>query len=154
MCAYILSACFCLGCSSVCHLCYVKDPKICDMVAKLDYWGIAILFLGSAYPEISYKYACGDMIVYRYIFISIITVCCAVCMFLTMQPKFASPHMRVLVFVCFLLSFIAPIVFLQVKYNPETCLPPNWNKLISVFSCYFIGTVFYITKIPERWLKG
>ena len=55
------------------------------MVAKIDYCGIAILFLGSAYPQISYKMACGtQMIRARWVFVSIITVCCAVCMFLTM----------------------------------------------------------------------
>lgn len=47
---FLGAACFCLGSSTVCHLCYVKNPDICDIVAKLDYWGIAILFLGSAYP--------------------------------------------------------------------------------------------------------
>lgn len=48
--AYLLSVGFCMGSSAICHLCYVKDDYICDVVAKLDYWGIAILFLGSAYP--------------------------------------------------------------------------------------------------------
>ena len=112
LCAYLLSAAFCMICSSVCHLCYVKDPKICDMVAKLDYWGIAVLFLGSAYPQVSYKYACGSMIVYRYVFVSLITACCAVCMYCTMKPKFGSPAMRVLVFFFFAVSFLVPILFL------------------------------------------
>jgi adiponectin receptor len=141
-------------CSSVCHLCYVKDPRICDMVAKLDYWGIAVLFLGSAYPQISYKYACGSMIVFRYIFVSIITVCCAICMYCTMKPKFGSPPMRVLVFFLFGLSFLVPILFLQFKYDPAISLPPNWSKLSDVGAIYFIGTFLYLTKIPERWLNG
>ena len=48
--AFLASIVFCLGSSVICHLCYVKNPHICTMVGYLDYWGIAILFLGSAYP--------------------------------------------------------------------------------------------------------
>ena len=82
------------------------------MVAKLDYWGIAVFFLGSAYPQVSYNYACGSMIVYRYVFVSLITVCCAVCMYCTMKPKFGLPAMRVLVLFFFAVSFLVPILFL------------------------------------------
>lgn len=80
----MLSAVFCFACSTVCHLCYVKSPHICDLVAKVDYWGIAILMLGTAYPQISYKLACGtQMIRARWCFVSIITFFCVIAMILT-----------------------------------------------------------------------
>lgn len=87
----------------------------------------------------------------RYIFVSIITLCCAVCMVLTMKPRFASPHARSLVFMCFGLSFIVPLIFMQIMYNPLEALPPNYAHLFGVASLYFLGVLFYILKIPERW---
>lgn len=146
MVSYLLAVCFCMGCSTICHLCYVKNPHICDMVAKLDYWGIAILFLGSAYPQISYKFACGTtMIRARWCFVSLITVCCAICMFLTMKPNFASPKARAGVFLGFAMSFLAPLIFLAIFYNPETSLPPDFGHLALVGGIYAIGTVFYLS---------
>lgn len=124
------------------------------MVAKLDYWGIAVLFLGSAYPQISYKFACGSMIVYRYIFVTLITVCCVVCMYCTMKPKFGSPPMRVLVFFIFGVSFLVPLLFLQFNYDAAISMPPDWSKLLTVGAIYFVGALIYLTKIPERWLNG
>lgn len=64
----------------------VHSSYICDMVAKLDYWGIAVLGLASAYPKISYKFACGRLVKANWIFVSIIIVLCAICMFLTLKP--------------------------------------------------------------------
>lgn len=72
--AYLLTAGFCLGLSTTCHLCWVKNERVSNLVTYLDYWGIALLLLGSAYPYIAFKYACGPFIVWRYIFTSIISV--------------------------------------------------------------------------------
>ena len=81
--AYLMTALFCMGCSSACHLCYVRNERVSNVVRYLDYWGISILFLGSCYPYISFKYACGPFIVWRYIFITVITVLTVVCMWAT-----------------------------------------------------------------------
>lgn len=59
---------FCLGCSTIFHLVYAKNFKVERIVASLDYWGITILILGTNYPFITYKYACGKFIIYRYVF--------------------------------------------------------------------------------------
>ena len=40
------------------------------------------------------------------------------------------------------------------QQDPELSLPPNWSKLADVGAVYFVGTVLYLTKIPERWLNG
>lgn len=81
--AFLLTALFCLGMSTTCHLCYVRSKKVSRVTQYLDYWGIAVLFLGSSYPYISFKYACGRFIVWRYVFISIISVLTLVCMWAT-----------------------------------------------------------------------
>merc|ERR1712157_244803 len=96
----------CLGSSATCHLCYVKDKSISDWVSIFDYWGIANLFLGSCYPFISYKYACGHFIVWRYIFTSIITILVIVLMYATVTPM--SRKRRTALFCMFGLSCAIP----------------------------------------------
>jgi predicted membrane channel-forming protein YqfA (hemolysin III family) len=75
-----------MACSAICHLLFVRSARICDIVAKLDYWGIAVLFFGSAYPQISYRYACGRLVKLRWIFVSLTTVFTALCMILMINP--------------------------------------------------------------------
>jgi len=124
------------------------------MVSILDYWGIAILFLGSAYPQISYKMACGGMVKARYCFVSLITICTLACMFLMMKPKFASPTLRACVFMCFAGSFLAPLLYASINFDASTTMPPEYGHLAMVGSIYFIGVLIYLSKIPERWLIG
>lgn len=81
--AYLLTAIFCLGMSTSCHLCYVRNKRVSGIVQYLDYWGISILFLGTFYPYISFKYACGPFIVWRYIFVSCVFVMTLICMWAT-----------------------------------------------------------------------
>ena len=83
--AYLFTALFCLSCSSACHWFADKNKKLCRIVATLDYWGITILILGTCYPFISYRYACGYLIIYRYVFVVILTVITALCMLVTVN---------------------------------------------------------------------
>ena len=108
--AYLLTAMFCLGFSTICHLCFVKSPQISRIVTNLDYWGIAILFLGSSYPFISYKYACGSFIFWRYIFMTCISVLTLACMFITIRSSFDTPGKRALLFTAFGASVLVPQV--------------------------------------------
>jgi len=153
--AYLLTACACFSLSTTCHLCYVHSEEISSWVSMLDYWGIASLFLGSAYPFISYKYACGHFIMWRYIFTSIISFMTIVCLFATMKPTFIkSPVLRLALFSTFGLCFGVPIVFLEVNYDPLYSLPPNLGPYTWGVGCYVFGAFLYITKIPERFFPG
>ena len=63
-----------MGLSTTCHLCWVKNQQVSKLVTYLDFWGISLILMGSAYPYVSFKYACGPFIIWRYIFTSIIGV--------------------------------------------------------------------------------
>ena len=58
LCINVFSACFCMGCSALYHLMYVKDRYVSETLARLDYGGIAILVFGSAFPILYYGMAC------------------------------------------------------------------------------------------------
>lgn len=56
----ILSACFCLGCSSAFHLLNVKSRRFHNVLSRLDYGGISILIFGSVMPVVYYSFGCQD----------------------------------------------------------------------------------------------
>ena len=151
--AYLLTAMFCLGFSTICHLCYVKSARISMIVSSLDYWGIAFLFLGSSYPFISYKYACGPYIFWRYIFMTCITILTCACMVITVKSSFDSPGKRALLFTAFGASVLIPKVGLELWKDERYTLEPNLMPFALALIAYVIGMFFYVSKIPERFSK-
>lgn len=151
--AYLVTAMFCLGFSTICHLCYVKSPRISKIVSNLDYWGISVLFLGSAYPFISYKYACGPYIFWRYIFVCIITLFTIACMVITVKSAFVNPLNRAILFTSFGVSVLIPTVGLEFWKDPRYTLEPNLGPYAIAVCAYVVGLIIYITKVPERYSK-
>ena len=149
--AFLITAMCCLGSSATCHLCYVKDKNISDWVSIFDYWGIAVLFLGSCYPFISYKYACGPFIVWRYIFTSIISVLVVACMYATMTPM--SSKRRAGLFSLFAASCTIPTGGLVMWHDERYSMPPNLMPFIYPIICYAIGMTIFLKRIPECWDK-
>ena len=152
--AYLITAMFCLGCSTTCHLCYVKNERISKIVSNLDYWGIALLFLGSTYPFISFKYACGHYIFYRYIFVTIVSIFTVACMVLTVKSAFMNPINRALLFTSFGVSVLVPTVGLCWWKDPLYTLEPNLMPYSWTLITYLTGMIIYITKVPERYSKS
>lgn len=144
---------FCLGFSTICHLCFVKSPRISRIVSSLDYWGIAVLFLGSSYPFISYKYACGVYIFWRYIFMACITILTLACMYITLKSSFDSPNKRALLFTAFGASVLVPKVGLEFWKDEQYTLEPNLAPFGLAILAYVIGLFFYVSKVPERFSK-
>lgn len=94
------------------------------------------------------------MVKARWCFFSLITLCCFVCMVLTLRPNIvANPVLRSSIFSCFILSFLAPLLYVSINYNAEISLPPDFGHLFLVAGIYFAGCIFYLTKVPERWIK-
>lgn len=57
---HLLSAIFCLCCSSFYHLFSAHTPKINEFFARLDYAGISILIAGSCYAPYYYLFYCTE----------------------------------------------------------------------------------------------
>lgn len=58
----IFSAVFCLGCSALYHMMYVKNETFQTTLARLDYGGIAILIFGTSFPILYYSLGCAQTI--------------------------------------------------------------------------------------------
>jgi len=105
-------------------LCFVRNERVSNILTYIDYWGISVLFLGSCYPYISFKYACGPFIAWRYIFISVISVLTLVCMWATVQKNYMSPESRAILFIIFFLSCMIPFTLLFFWHDPLYTLSP------------------------------
>ena len=152
--AYLITALFCLGCSTICHWFYDKDPNnLGRIVATLDYWGIVILINGTSYPFISYRYACGYLIVYRYVFVVILSVLTLVLMVVTMYPTFLKPIPKAILFSSFGLFCLVPAITLYVIDDHENGLKPGLDPFTWSTMFYAIGLTFFVTKFPERQSK-
>lgn len=150
--AYLLTVLFCLGLSTACHLLYVRNERVCKLVSHLDYWGIALLLLGSCYPIISYKYACGPFIVWRYIFTTIISLLTGVCMWASVAKSVAAHESRrVFLFGLFLTSCMVPIAILYLWHDPKYSLKPNMMPYMTPIAYLAAGVFFYVLRLPERW---
>ena len=143
-----------MACSTICHLVYVRSEKVQTAVSCLDYWGISALFLGSAYPYVGYNFACGPMIFYRYLFMTLLGICSGIIMVLTTLPKFFTPVWRSILFSSFALTFAGPILVHVVTHDPQYSLEPDLGPLFMNFCVFGVGACFYVSKCPERWLNG
>ena len=51
------------------------------------------------------------------------------------------------------LSLLAPILYVYVDYDDTIAMPPHFDHLGIVIGIFAVGIVFYLGKVPERWLK-
>jgi len=151
--AYLFTALFCLGCSTACHWFADKNKKLLQIVSILDYWGITILILGTCYPFISYRYACGYLIVYRYIFVVILTILTTICIFVTINATFLKPVPKAILFISFGVFCMIPTITLYIINDSEYGLKPGLAPFSWSTMFYLIGLTFYVTKFPERVSK-
>jgi len=148
--AFLFTALFCLGSSTACHWFYAKEKRLCRMLTTLDYWGITTLILGTSYPFISYRYACGYLVVYRYIFVVILTLITVACMVVTMYPAFLRVGPKAILFISFGFFCFVPTIVLYLLDDPDYGLHPGLAPFTWSSMSYLIGLTFFATKFPER----
>jgi len=119
----------------------------------LDYWGIIILILGSGYPFISYRYACGYLIIYRYVFVIILSIVTVFCMIATVNSTFLKPKPKAILFVTFGVLQLVPTIVLFILNDRENGLTPGLAPLSWSVLPYLVGMTFFMTTFPERVSK-
>ena len=139
--------------SATCHLCWVHSEEVSHLVTCLDYWGIAILLMGSAYTYISFKYACGPFVIWRYIFTSIIAFLCILAMIGSVSKSIMTPCRRLILFLSFSASCLIPVILLYFWHDPKYSLQPNFGHYWYPFWTLSLGAFFYIKRIPEKWSR-
>jgi len=147
--AYLFSALSCLAGSTVCHWFCDKSDKLMNIVAVFDYWGITFLIMGTCYPFISYRYACGYLVIYRYIFVVILTLLMISCMIVVMNPTFLAPRPKAYLFISFAAFCFVPTLTLYIINDPNNGLEPGLDPFTWSSLMYLIGLSFFVSKFPE-----
>ena len=113
---HLLSAVFCLGSSTIYHLCHVKSRTLYKYLLRLDYGGICILIMGSSYPIMYYAFACEPSHPYRNFFFAAITTTCLSVFFVSLTDKFnqeSTAEFRATLFVILGIMVAAPFIYLS-----------------------------------------
>lgn len=142
--------------SSIMHLLYPKNEKVCQHTQFLDYIGINILIASTFSTFVYFAFYCNTVIqtIYYYIIFGFSIIVLPISkMQIFMKKKFR--WIRPTVFFIYASSFIAPIVHRSIinEKNNEAYYIELWYFITSAFF-YIIGIIFYITRFPEKKYIG
>lgn len=146
---------FCLLSSSICHLfcCHSQDLNI--RLLRMDYVGIAVMIITSFFPPIYYIFQCSPH--WQFLYLAGITIMGIFTIITLLSPVFSTSKFRSFrasLFVAMGLFGLIPAVHATAVNWDE----PQRNMTLAYEAAmalsYLIGTVFYVTRIPERWRPG
>ena len=146
---------FCLLSSSTCHLFSCHSHKLNIFLLRMDYVGIAVMIICSFFPPIYYIFQCDPH--WQFIYLAGITAMGMFTIITLLSPSLSSAKYRAFrasLFVAMGLFGIVPAIHaLIVNWNdPRKSITLVYELAMALF--YVTGTMFYITRIPERWKPG
>lgn len=146
---------FCLLSSSICHLFSCHSRRINFLLLQMDYVGITVMIITSFFPPVYYIFQCTPhwQLVYL-IGITIMGICTIITL---LTPAFSTGKYRAFRAILFMsmgfFGLIPAIHAVVVNWND-----PHRNVILCYETVmalsYIIGTMFYISRIPERWKPG
>lgn len=146
---------FCLLSSSLCHLLCCHSRRLNTHLLNLDYIGITVMIIASFFPAMYYIFQCTPH--WQVVYLTGITIMGTCTIITLLTPAFSSGKcrsFRVLLFVSMGLFGIVPAVHATVVYWSD----PHRNVIMAyegvMALSYLIGTVFYLSRVPERWKPG
>jgi len=146
---------FCLLSSSICHLfsCHSHDLNL--FLLRIDYVGIAVMIITSFFPQIYYVFLCQPH--WQLIYLAGITAMGLFTIVTLLSPSLSTGKhraFRAMLFCSMGLFGIVPAVHACVANwgNPRRNVTLAYECVMAL--SYLIGTLFYVTRIPERWRPG
>ncbi|CAL9157515.1 heptahelical transmembrane protein ADIPOR1-like [Musa acuminata AAA Group] len=146
---------FCLLCSSSCHLLCCHSHRLNILLLRMDYVGIAVMIVTSFFPPIHYIFQCDPH--WQLTYLVAISAMGFVTVFTLLSPHLSTGKFRAyraLLFSGMGLFGIVPAVHAAVVNWDE----PRRNVTLAYEAAmavsYLTGTVFYVTRVPERWKPG
>lgn len=157
-CINIFTCCmmFCYLFSSIMHLFYPKNEKICSKTQFLDYTGINILIASTFATFIYYAFYCERtiQIIYYSIILSISIIILPISkmkIFLMNKYRWIRPT----VFTIYGSSFIVPIIHrITLIEKDDTIFHLELEYFIIAGIMYIIGLILYTTRFPENYWNG
>ncbi|KAG8367451.1 hypothetical protein BUALT_Bualt16G0073500 [Buddleja alternifolia] len=152
---FLSGSMFCLLSSSVCHLFSCHSHRLNLQLLQMDYVGITVMIITSFFPPIYYIFQCTPH--WQLVYLTGITIM-GICTIITLLSPALSTgkyrSFRALLFVSMgLFGLIPAIHALFVNWDDPHRNITLAYELVMALS-YLIGTMFYVTRIPERWKPG
>ncbi|GJZ87708.1 heptahelical transmembrane protein 1-like protein [Tanacetum coccineum] len=146
---------FCLLSSSTCHLFGCHSHHLNLLLLQMDYVGITIMIITSFFPPIYYIFQCEPM--WQFVYLGGITAMGAFTVITLLAPALSSGKFRsfrAFLFMAMGLFGIVPAIHAVTVnwYEPQRNGILVYETTMAV--SYLTGTMFYITRIPERWMPG
>lgn len=146
---------FCLLSSSICHLFCCHSHHLNILLLRMDYVGIVVMIITSFFPPIYYIFQCSPQ--WQFIYLAGITVMGIFTVVTLLSPVLSTGKFRgfrASLFVAMGLFGLIPAVHaVAVNWNePRRNLTLAYELAMAL--SYLIGTLFYVTRIPERWRPG
>ncbi|KAK2973694.1 hypothetical protein RJ640_003568 [Escallonia rubra] len=146
---------FCLLSSSICHLFCCHSHHINFLLLQMDYVGISVMIITSFFPPIYYIFECDTH--WQFIYLGGITIMGISTIITLLSPvlstgKFRS--FRAFLFVAMGLFGLIPAIHAVIVNwsEPQRNITLAYEAVMAL--SYLIGTMFYVSRIPERWKPG
>ncbi|XP_008795847.1 heptahelical transmembrane protein ADIPOR1 [Phoenix dactylifera] len=146
---------FCLLVSSCCHLFCCHSHRLTLFLARLDYVGIAVMIAASFFPPIYYIFQCDPH--WQLTYLTAITAMGFVTVFTLLSPQLSTGKFRsyrALLFLAMGFFGIVPGVHAAIVNWGEPRRNITLAYELAMASSYIIGTIFYVSRVPERWKPG
>nr|GEW54821.1 heptahelical transmembrane protein 1-like [Tanacetum cinerariifolium] len=152
---FLAGAMFCLLSSSTCHLFGCHSHHLNLKLLQLDYVGITVMIITSFFPPIYYIFQCNPL--WQFIYLGGVTTMGVFTIMTLLSPKLSSGKYRsfraVLFMAMGLFGLIPSIHACILKWDePQRNATLVYESVMAL--SYLTGTMFYVTRIPERWLPG
>ncbi|RDX63579.1 Heptahelical transmembrane protein 1, partial [Mucuna pruriens] len=146
---------FCLLSSSMCHLfcCHSHDLNL--FLWRMDYVGIAVMIITSFFPQIYYVFLCEPH--WQIIYLAGITAMGLFTIATMLSPTLSTSKyraFRAMLFCSMGLFGIVPAIHACFANwtNPRRNITLAYESMMAL--SYLTGTLFYVTRVPERWKPG
>ncbi|KAK6941703.1 AdipoR/hemolysin-III-related [Dillenia turbinata] len=146
---------FCLLSSSICHLFCCHSHHLNILLLRMDYVGIAVMIITSFFPPIYYIFQCDP--IWQIIYLSGITAMGVFTIITLLSPALSSGKFRTfraLLFLAMGLFGLIPAIHAMVVNWHEPRCPITLAYESAMALAYITGTMFYVSRIPERFKPG
>ncbi|XP_050215032.1 heptahelical transmembrane protein 1 [Mercurialis annua] len=146
---------FCLLSSSICHLFSCHSHNLNVLLLRIDYVGITTMIITSFFPPIYYIFQCDPL--WQYVYLGGITSMGMFTIMTLLSPSLSSGKFRAfraLLFSSMGFFGIIPAIHATIVNwdNPNRDTILAYESAMALF--YLTGTMFYVTRIPERLKPG
>lgn len=146
---------FCLLSSSMCHLLCCHSRRLNSVLWRLDYVGIAVMIVASFFPPIYYIFQCEPH--WQWVYLGSISAMGALTISTLLSPHLCSGSFRIfraMLFSGMAFTGIIPAVHATIVNWDEPQRPITLAYESAMAALYITGTLFYISRVPERWKPG